>query len=278
MKKVFLSHSRSSLGFSHVLSILAAELSLRGIEVLRADELAAGANWQASIVSAIKKADALIAVVDFAKSNSNVMLEIGYAIGAGRQVILLCENPAEIPFDLSSMPALAINHFGPWTVDEIVHRIEAIASKSQFDRPILKSARDRLHQATIDPEYLDQISPADFEGLIGDFFSDLGISVELLRGNNETGFDIILHIGRRSTAVLVKKYASQGRLGIGDVQRLVGACVVAGMRTGLMITNTGYTTSAQRFALHSPVAIHLLTLQDLVSESAESLIGRCTGG
>jgi len=257
--------------------ILTHELTARGNDVFRADELQAGSNWQASILSAIKKADVLIAVVDFPKTDANVMLEIGYAIGAGRQVILLCENPAEIPFDLSSMPALAIGHFGPWAIEEIVQRIEATASKHPHDRPTFRSAREHLRQAVIDSDCLEQISPVDFEQLIGDFFSEMGINTQILYGKNESGFDIVLHFGNRAAAaVLVKKYTSQGRLGIGDVQRLVGACFVAGMQTGLMITNTGYTTSAREFALHSPIAIHLLTLEELLSESKESLTKRCT--
>ncbi|WP_422923179.1 restriction endonuclease [Singulisphaera sp. PoT] len=256
--------------------MLRIELSSREIEVVRADELRVDANWQASILSAIKKADLLIAIMDSQKANGNVMLEIGYAIGAGRQVMLLCENPSEIPFDLSSIPAFVIRDFGPWAIEEIVHWIKASASKNKIERRIFESAREQLHQAMDDPEFLEQISPGDFERLIGEMLSEMGFDTVILYGRHESGFDIILNLPSGETAVVVKKYTAQGRLGIGDVQRLIGSCVVASMRTGLMITNTGYTTSATELAMHSPVPIQLMTLRELLSESKDSLTRRCT--
>ncbi|MBS0204490.1 MAG: restriction endonuclease [Planctomycetes bacterium] len=256
---------------------LTHELQSLGITVLRTDDISPGTNWQATILSAIKRADVVVAHLRGGLTTSNVMLELGYSIGAGKHVILLAEDSSGIPLDLASVPVIVAREMGPWLVEDIVTAIQEFARKGDRRDRDYATARDHLMAALNDPDVLEQISPVAFESLVGNLLHTLALDAEMLPERSDSGFDILLRFENRITAaVVVKKYASQGRLGIADVQRLVGACVVAEIQHAFMITTGGFTSSAREFAARSPVGVHLLTLGELLQETKSSITARCT--
>lgn len=57
------------------------------------------------IVDEIKKqiGGSQLVIADVTGSNPNVMLEVGLAMGAGIQTVLLCQDPEKLPFDIRHM-------------------------------------------------------------------------------------------------------------------------------------------------------------------------------
>ncbi|WP_417851264.1 restriction endonuclease [Thalassoglobus sp.] len=274
MTTVFLSNPRSE---SFVSEELAMELTVRGIHVLRIEDVKFGSDLQASILSAIKRSDAVIAHAGFRDSNANVLLEIGYAVGAGTPVILVSDGPSEIPSEIASLPVFFSRKLGSHVYDEIVEYVKRLSPRKPRGEATFDNAREHLAAAAEDTALLEQISPQQFEELVAQSFVEMGFDAELLTGINDAGIDIRLKIpGADAVAVEVKKFTSQGRLGIGEVQRLVGACFVAGARCAILLTTGGFTRSAFEFAENAPMSLHLITLDEFLSETRDSITKRCT--
>ncbi len=69
------------------------------IQVLRIDELQAGALLASLITNAIDESDFII--VDVTRHNPNVMYELGYAHGIKKQTVIITSNESEgLPTDL----------------------------------------------------------------------------------------------------------------------------------------------------------------------------------
>jgi nucleoside 2-deoxyribosyltransferase len=64
----------------------------------RADQMTDAGRITDQIISAIERADLVIA--DVTESNPNVMFELGYAAALGRPIILLNQAVDESPFDI----------------------------------------------------------------------------------------------------------------------------------------------------------------------------------
>ena len=275
MKRAFISFPRSE---PWLYEDLAPELMDRGVDVFRVDDIVSGSNWQAEILSAIRRADFVIAHIGSEKHNPNVLLEIGYAIGAGKPVVLLSDGPSEIPLDISTLPVFVPRKIGYRVVDEIIDFVSKLSPRTADTPPPLASAAANLRAALERADGLEQLSPAEFEELIAGFFTELGFQTEHFTGPNDLGVDLVIRVPDiQPIAVVVKKYASQSRLGIAEVQRMVGASIVAGIESVFMITTGGFTNSAREFAHHAPLAVHLLTLAELLDETKSSITKKCTG-
>lgn len=272
MKKVFLSHAKTDTDLFYMLSDVLGD---EGVSLFRADTLHAGDEWRSEILAAIRTADIFIAAMD--DLNPNVLFELGYALGAGKNVLLLRSAGTKIPFDVASLPVKTIDRFDMTTAGEIA---EWVRSVSVRERPSENFPTSRaLFEAILnDPELVDAIAPRDFEERMADFFRTLGFMVDLLPSRNEQGFDI--HLVDQNTnvriAVEIKKHNRNSRVSVSDVQRIVGAAVVADT-AAMIVTSGGFTSSAHYFSETSPLPVLLLTLEDLLSASRESITNACTG-
>ena len=81
-----------------------------------------GLDTQAILFNAIKEAQIVIAVLTH--NMSNVLFELGLAVGSGKAVFLLIDNPEHIPFDLLGMTCIKIN--------ENLKEILAVAAHTLF--------------------------------------------------------------------------------------------------------------------------------------------------
>ena len=66
-----------------------------------------GMNIAASVFDAIQESQIVIAIVS--KMASNVLFEVGMAVGAGKAVFLLIDDKVNIPTDLRGMTYIKIN-------------------------------------------------------------------------------------------------------------------------------------------------------------------------
>lgn len=273
MKKVFLSHAK---GDADLYYMLAHVLEEENVSVFRADRLQAGDEWRSEILSAIRRADIFIAAMD--DLNPNVLLELGYALGAGKNVLLLRSPGTKVPFDVASLPVKTIDRFDLTTAGEIVEWIRNITIREtpaqDFPNP-----RALFEAILSDPELLDSITPREFESQMADLLTTIGFDVDLLPERNDHGFDIFLReydTGLR-IVVEVKKHNRNSRVSVSDVQRIVGAAVVASASAAMIITTGGFTSSAHYFSENSPLPVLLLSLDELVAMSKESITSACTG-
>jgi hypothetical protein len=85
-------------GFSPVYEAIQAAVTTAGMECIRADELWEHSTIIQDIVSIIDRA--AIVICDCTNKNANVFYEAGIAHTLGKEVILITQNKADIPFDL----------------------------------------------------------------------------------------------------------------------------------------------------------------------------------
>lgn len=272
MKKVFLSHARSD---SDLYFMLAHVLEEEGVSLFRADTLQAGDEWRSEILAAIRSADIFIAAMD--DLNPNVLLELGYALGAGKNVLLLRSAGTKIPFDVAALPVKTIDRFDMTTAGEIAEWVRSVTVR-EIPAADFPNARALFEAILTDPELLDSIPPRDFESNMADFLGDLGFDAELLAARNEQGFDIFLTDNESGVRIVVevKKHNRNSRVSVSDVQRIVGAAVVASAPAAMIVTSGGFTSSARYFSETSPLPILLIPLEELLSLSKESITMRCT--
>jgi HJR/Mrr/RecB family endonuclease len=273
MKRVFLS---GPYGSQDDLGVLADALRAEGIEVWRPDQMRSGFTFNSTeeILSAIKQCDVFVALLS--KPHPNVMFELGYALAASKAVLLIRGPGGEIPFELASFPFLMIDRLDPRSVADVVNRVRQASVKSQPQVPTFTNSHDKLRHMCEDEAFLDSIESRAFEQCVADVLREKGFDAQLLPERNEKGFDVELNefLPNTRAVVEVKKQNRNGRLSVTEVQRIVGAAVLARATQAMMITSGGFTATAKYFAANSPIQVNLLTIDQLLELSRDDLTKR----
>jgi HJR/Mrr/RecB family endonuclease len=269
--KVFLS---GPYGSHEDLAMIANALIAEGIEVWRHNQAPFGiTNYSTEeVLSAIKRCDVFMALLN--KPHPNVMFELGYALGGGKAVLLIRGAGGEIPFELASFPFLLMDRLDSRSLADVISRVAMASVKSQPKMPTFESAHEELRHMCEDESYLDSIEPQAFEECIAEVLKEKGFDAQLLAEPNEEGFDVQLNefLPNTRAVVEVKKQNRNSRLSVTEIQRIVGAAVLARATHAIMITSGGFTASAKYFAAESPVQVNLLTIDQLVKLSREDLV------
>jgi HJR/Mrr/RecB family endonuclease len=273
--RAFLSETRNDWPVSRVLADL---LLSEGIEVRTVGDIAAGRsyNWSGEILSAIKACDVYIAL--FRDESKNTLLELGFALGCGKPVLLVLSGKPHLPLEIASFPISVIDIANPNTTSEFVETVKRITAHSQRVHSELQGAKESLQLMCKSDDYLDSIETRTFEEIISRFLFDLGFNTTLLAPRNEVGIDISIveFLPNVKAIVEVKKLSRAGRVGLSDVQRVIGAAFYAKAQRALMITAGDFTSSARFCAQESPIKMSLITIDELVEMSREDIVNHVT--
>jgi nucleoside 2-deoxyribosyltransferase len=275
VKNVFLSGPH---GVNEDLSMLADALGAEEMKVWGPDCLppGTGTDLNEEVLSAIKRCDIFVAFIY--KAHPNVMFELGYALGAGKSVLLIRGNSGEIPFNVATLPALMIDRFDSRSISEAVQRIKRATIRSRPAIRDFQNAQEMLRRMCDDESFLGEVEPRAFEECIAKVLQEKGFSAELLSTRNDRGFDVEIHdfFPNEAAVVQVKKQNRNSRLSVSEVQRVVGSAVTARAARAIIVTSGGFTASARFFADESPIRVVLLTIDELADLTREGLTSRCT--
>lgn len=267
MKKVFISHSEENRSIFHH---LAERLEMEGMKVFRSDSLSYGSSINSEVLSAIRRCDIFVGILN--DYNPNVLLELGYALGASKRTVLIGTEDSRIPFDIAHLRVLRVDRFSPSSIMEVIEHIRYASVTESEDPPYFKSDRDFLRAIADDPGFLDAVTPREFEEAVGRYFKELGFEARQTMDNRDGGFDFLISADEHGPAiVLVKKYNSNSRVSVSEVHRILGAAVVERASAALLVTTGGYTSSARHMAMESPIPIQLLGVEDLLAATKESI-------
>jgi len=121
--------------------------------------------------------------------------------------------------------------------------------------PILKAAI---------PIRFQDFSPQDFEDFITQLFRDNGCEVDQTPYSGDYGADLILKIGGKKIAVQVKRYSAENKVGVPDLNQLIGAKTFYDCDTARIITTSCLSEQACQLAQKAGVFItdwdHLLRM------------------
>ena len=140
---------------------------------------------------------------------------------------------------------------------------------------VVSAATPELAQAPIDFRTVDlreflksglqerfaTVRPTDFEDLIARFFRDTGYSVEQTSYSADYGADLVATKRGAKYAVQVKRYSPANRVGVQDVNQIIGAKAYYACDHALMITTSDFTKNAVRIA--TKARVHLWDWDEL---------------
>jgi len=108
------------------------------------------------------------------------------------------------------------------------------------------------------------ISSKRFEDLISDLYSTIGYEVIMTKRTRDKGADLILMEDHKKKPIIVecKRYSSKRSVGIGHVQRLVGAKISYKAREAILVTSSYFSKPAINEAFHYEEIHHKVNLID----------------
>jgi len=237
------------------------KLSLLGIESITPDRMAYGSNIYNAVTNAIKKCDVFVCFVD--TNSTNVIFELGCAYGMNKKLLLVGDNP-DLPFDLKGISYIP---YGVQSSYELVSYLEKLnITKTDKSSSFYGSADSFDIQHHIDnPELIEQLSYAEFEEIIINWLKNMGYEVETSKTSRDFGYDLKLHLGNGTYAIVeIKKRSKMSKVPLAVVQQLAGQLLIEDANIGVVISNVGFTNAAHSYVSQVPQRLLLLTLDDLI--------------
>ena len=137
---------------------------------------------------------------------------------------------------------------------------------------LLREDFNDIHHEVFDyfsnkPERFQSLDGREFEILVYEAFRNQGFSVELGPRSGDGGIDTTMlqrdPIGDVMTAVQIKRFRHDRKIGLQAIQALHGAKVAEGLHESIFITSSNYLPSARNFAARKNVSMQLYTSSDV---------------
>jgi HJR/Mrr/RecB family endonuclease len=200
-----------------------------------------------SLLEVIKRASLVIAVIE--DPYSSVFLELGYAIGMGKPVVIVADLTGNLPFDLSNIRAIDLRIQADEIATRLLKVINELKPKVQLNSSDFPNQLiEMLHLRSDFPEKFEQIPYVVFEEAVQKEFFRQGFAVEIARPGADFGFDFRVLCKEKSFLVEVKKSSVNSKVSIEAVQQLLGAIHAYNVPIGLLIGASEFTDSARGFA------------------------------
>jgi hypothetical protein len=263
---LYLSHSSTS--DPALLKAVAEAASQAGFDVIRPREFpAAGSDLSSAVQSMIYASSAFAALLD--RPSFNVIFEVGFAMGSGKDVLLIAGPGAEVPSDLAGVRYLQLSGD---RIRDLVPLSRALGELQILSTPVpaMKlSPIDELRTCLREPQYFAALRPDRFEQLVASVFQALGFEVQVTPRTRDGGVDlIVIEPTLRDTFVVeAKKYGVQTKVSARHVYDLLRGAQVCGANSGILITASGFTRSAIALAESSSPRLSLLSLEDFLGAS-----------
>lgn len=235
-------------------------LIARGTRVLSETDVASD-PWNAQALALIRQADVVLVFFDHTTTSAGV--EVGYALGAQKQVVLVADSLTPIPTILADVQIISITP----DPEELVSKIERTLSQlpTSKSQPEWTSG-NILEIAKIcraGPDVLEHITSERFETFVKDAFEALGYNPAL----PPIDFDVDLILsnfeGPHRVAVEIKKWGRSKRIPVGVVQQFAGSLFGRDVEFGLLLSTAEFTDSAKDFALRTQGKVRLWNLEEL---------------
>lgn len=115
---------------------------------------------------------------------------------------------------------------------------------------------DILGQLDARPNIMD-LTPVQFENLVGNVFSKMGLETKLTRSSRDGGVDVVAYdtrpvLGGR-VVIQAKRY--RNTVGVSAVRDLFGTMMNEGANKGILVTTSGYGADAFTFARDKPIEL-----------------------
>lgn len=262
--KFFIAHS---VGDQGLVDAVAELLRADNHEVFDPASASIAAHALSEITAALRSADVVIAIVT--QGNSNVLYELGVAIGAGVATLISAHPGVLLPSHLASVPYVQVTGDRLRDAQTIAQRAGELPTLGSTAIPPGQSASETLSSVLRDRARLESLSPQAFEQLVRSLFEERGFTVTGTSAADQGGdFVIESRKDREIVLVEVKKLNAQGRVSVESVRRLLSALSPQLAPSGMIVSTAGFTAAA--LALAEETSITLRTLEELLAERSAS--------
>lgn len=265
--KVFISHSTKDARIAEGITDI---LSKDRHNVFLPMDLSPGQDWYTALLSALRSADVVLAVVG-RDSPDRLFYELGMASGLGLPMLVVSASDEQMPQPLMNIPYVQLSGNDAYDSPRILRALQELKPIDRTSKAEYKSAEAALRAAAADSSLLETMNGVEFERLVAGLFAERGYSVKS-KSARDTGVDFSIELpdGKATCAVEVKKMSQNSRISVEAVRSLASALELTGAGIGLLISTVAFTASA--LALAEKTRVRLRTLNDVLSaKSAKEL-------
>ena len=105
------------------------------------------------------------------------------------------------------------------------------------------------------PNRFMNINPTQFEEFVAEMFSDLGYRTDTTNITGDYGADVILSKDNKKTAVQVKRYQKNNKVGVKEINQVIGARDYYGCDDTMVITTSLFTPAGKKLASQARVEL-----------------------
>jgi restriction system protein len=128
----------------------------------------------------------------------------------------------------------------------------------EFDMadPRFVEQSDVLGQLDARPNIMD-LTPFEFENLVGNLFSKMGLETKQTRSSRDGGVDVVAFDARPILGgrVVIQAKRYKNTVGVSAVRDLFGTMINEGANKGILVTTSGYGADAFTFARDKPIEL-----------------------
>jgi HJR/Mrr/RecB family endonuclease len=95
---------------------------------------------------------------------------------------------------------------------------------------------------------IDDLDGFEFEEFCAELFNLSGLKAKVTPKTRDGGKDIIIKDKNSITYVECKHYAEENKITVNYIHKLISACVIDGIKKGIFITTSNYSSEAIRIA------------------------------
>ncbi len=98
------------------------------------------------------------------------------------------------------------------------------------------------------PNSFLNLTPSQFEEFVCELFKEMGYHANITKASGDFGADILMEKDGEKIAVQVKRYDSQNKVGVPEINQVLGAKAFYGCDRAMVITTSSFTRSGRDLA------------------------------
>lgn len=271
MKSIFLSYSFSENQTAEYLRKILKNL---GYDIWTTSSISSQNDFQQEIFSKIRKSSTVIALLD--NASHNVIFDVGFALGASKQIFLVGSKIEEIPCNLAALPFFELRQYDKKSINKIIEAIEHhTPGEDSFDLNQHFDIDLDLKQKLSDQNYIESLSSKEFEQLVEKFFIKLGFeSLSKDACLNNKKFDILIKdpCSDFSSIIEVKKNSISSTTGLNAVLNLINYMDFSNVKFAILVSSSKFSGAVYNLAEKYSNRIKLFTLHDLIDATKSTIM------
>lgn len=136
-----------------------------------------------------------------------------------------------------------------------VQPVKPIVEFDMVDKRFVE--QDDLIGSIVDRPNIYEMNPFEFENLVGNLFSKMGLESKLTRSSKDGGVDVVAFDLRPILGgkVIIQAKRYKNVVGVSAVRDLYGTMMNEGANKGILVTTSGYGPDAFNFAKNKPIEL-----------------------